>query len=163
MKLKNGKTGRKARCGMNGNRILKTVAVTAVVACVLAFSADPALAEHGRDGSWRGGSSFSRPSYGGSFTRQSPTWGSGSYSRQVTPWNQGGSFSGRSGFGTGWDRGRGFDRPVIVAPPRVVHRPPVVVVPPRHDCHGPVILERPGVHRPSWPSIGLNIVINLLR
>lgn len=127
---------------MNGKRIFKTVAAAMVATCVLAFSADSVLAGQGRDGGWRDGSS----------------------SRYSTPWGQGGSTFGRSGFSTfsGWDRGRGYDRPMTFAPPRVVHRPPVVVAPPRHDCYQPVFVERP-VHQPSWGSIGLNIVINILR
>ncbi|HOD82587.1 MAG TPA: hypothetical protein PKG77_14295 [Phycisphaerae bacterium] len=127
---------------MNGKRIFKTLTVTAALVSVLAFSADQALADRGRAGAW----------------------GGGTYSPQASPWNQGGTFIGRSGFGGGtWGLDRRVDRPMVVAPPRVVHRPPVIVPPPHPGCRGPVFVERPVVHRPSWPTIGLNIVINLLR
>ena len=142
MKRKNATNSGKVRCDMNGKRIFKTLTVTAALVSVLAFSADQALADRGRDGAW----------------------GGGTYSPQVSPWNQGGTFIGRSGFGGGtWGPDRRIDRPMVVAPPRVVHRPPVIVPPPHPGCRGPIFVERPVVHRPSWPTIGLNIVINLLR
>ncbi len=133
----------KVRCDMNGKRIFKTLAVTAALVSVLAFSADQALADHGRDGSWR----------------------SGAFGRQASPPNQGGTFLRQPGFGGigNWSPDRRLNRPVVIAPPPVVHRPAVIVAPGRPGWHGPVFVERPVVHRPSWPTIGLNIVIELLR
>jgi|GEM_PF-6956569 len=132
MKRKNATNSGKVRCDMNGKRIFKTLTVTAALVSVLAFSADQALADRGRAGAW----------------------GGGTYSPQASPWNQGGTFIGRSGFGGGtWGLDRRVDRPMVVAPPRVVHRAihpsveaprPIPVAAARSSSSGPWCIGPPG-------------------